>query len=174
MIAFIAYLLTIPAANWMIGNVGTTCIPNGPCLLPVGFGLDAPSGVFMVGLALVLRDIVQRTYGPWVALSAIGLGAVLSAFIAPPALVIASVVAFGLSELLDFAIYTPLAKRRFLVALVVSSMAGAVADSALFLWLAFGSFDHMAGQIVGKFWMIALATAVIAAMKIGRPKGVTP
>ncbi len=164
MIVFLAYLATIPAANWMIGHVGT-CIPDGPCLLPVGFGLMAPSGVFLIGLALVLRDMVQRQYGPAVAFSAICVGVAISALIAPPALVIASALAFGLSELLDFAIYTPLARRRLLTAVVVSSMAGAVADSALFLWLAFGSLDHMAGQVVGKAWMIAIAAGVIAAMR---------
>lgn len=162
---FIAYLLTIPAANWMIGNVGT-CIPDGPCLLPVGFGLMAPSGVFMVGLALVLRDMVQRQHGPWAALSAIGIGAILSWFLAPPALVVASVAAYALSELLDFAIYTPLARRRLILAVVVSSAAGAIADSALFLWLAFGSLDHMAGQVVGKFWMIAAAAAVLWTIRL--------
>jgi uncharacterized PurR-regulated membrane protein YhhQ (DUF165 family) len=161
MIAFIAYLLTIPAANLMIENVGTTCIPSGPCLLPVGFGLMAPSGVYMAGLALVLRDFVQREIGKGWSLVAIALGAALSAGLAPLPLAIASALAFGLSELLDFAIYTPLARRRFITALVVSSAAGAVADSALFLWLAFGGLDHIAGQLVGKAWMIAAAAVLI-------------
>ena len=31
----VAFGLTIPAANWMIGNVGTICAPNGPCVIPV-------------------------------------------------------------------------------------------------------------------------------------------
>lgn len=164
MITFIAYLLTIPAANLMIGHVGT-CIPDGPCLLPVGFGLMAPSGVYLAGLALVLRDLVQRDMGKGWSLTAVGLGAALSAGLAPLPLAIASAVAFGLSELLDFAIYTPLARRRFITALVVSSAAGAVADSALFLWLAFGSLDHIAGQLVGKAWMIGAAAACIAASR---------
>ena len=48
-IAFlIAFGLTIPAANWMIGNVGTVCVPKGPCLIPVAPGLMAPSGVAMI------------------------------------------------------------------------------------------------------------------------------
>jgi queuosine precursor transporter len=34
-------------------------------------------------------------------------------------------------------------------------------DSALFLWLAFGSLQFLAGQIVGKLWMTALAVAII-------------
>ena len=55
--------LSIPAANWMIGNVGTVCVPEGPCLIPVAPGVMAPSGVVMIGLALVLRDLVQRRLG---------------------------------------------------------------------------------------------------------------
>ena len=25
----------IPLANWLIGNVGVVCVPDGPCLVPV-------------------------------------------------------------------------------------------------------------------------------------------
>ncbi|MBN4747477.1 VUT family protein, partial [Pandoraea nosoerga] len=56
--SLVGFIATIPLANWLIGNVGTTCVPGGPCIIPVGFGLMAPSGVLMVGLALVLRDLV--------------------------------------------------------------------------------------------------------------------
>src|SRR5262245_44991659 len=58
-----AFIACIPIANWLIGHVGTVCVPNGPCLVPVAPGLLAPSGVLMVGLALVLRDLVQRRLG---------------------------------------------------------------------------------------------------------------
>jgi hypothetical protein len=58
-----AYIACIPLANWMIGHVGTYCVPQGPCLVPVAPGLMAPSGVLLVGLALVLRDHVQRRLG---------------------------------------------------------------------------------------------------------------
>jgi uncharacterized PurR-regulated membrane protein YhhQ (DUF165 family) len=66
-VALALFTLTIPLANWMIGNVGTVCVPDGPCLVPVAPGIKAPSGVLMVGLALVLRDIVQRRLGPFAA-----------------------------------------------------------------------------------------------------------
>jgi hypothetical protein len=59
----IGFALCIPAANWMIGNLGSFCVPNGPCLIPVAPGIMAPSGVLMIGLALVLRDLVQRRLG---------------------------------------------------------------------------------------------------------------
>jgi uncharacterized PurR-regulated membrane protein YhhQ (DUF165 family) len=162
-IAFlILFALTIPAANWLIGNVGTTCVPNGPCLIPVAPGLMAPSGVTMIGIALVLRDLVQRRLGVGVAVGAIIAGAALSALVAPPALVIASAVAFLLSELADFAVYTPLARRRLIAAVVASSLVGLVVDSIVFLWLAFGSLDFLAGQIVGKAWMVLLSIPFVA------------
>ena len=47
----------------MIYNVGTFCVPDGPCMIPVAPGIMAPSGVLMVGLAFVLRDVVQRELG---------------------------------------------------------------------------------------------------------------
>jgi uncharacterized PurR-regulated membrane protein YhhQ (DUF165 family) len=167
-IAFALFSATIPSANWLIGNIGTTCIPNGPCLIPVGFGLEAPSGVLMVGAALVLRDIVHERLGAAWALAAIATGAVLSGFVAAPALVLASVVAFTLAELADFAVYAPLRKRHLAWAVLLSGAVGAVVDSAAFLWLAFGSLAHMDGQIVGKLWMSLVGAVVITALRRGR------
>lgn len=152
MILIALYILTIPAANWLIGNVGSVCVPQGPCLIPVFPGIMAPSGVLMIGAALVLRDLVQRRYGATVSLACILAGAALSFFVAVPALAIASAAAFLLSELADFAVYTPLAKRRFVLAVMLSCLVGAAVDSAIFLWLAFGSFDHIDGQIIGKVY----------------------
>ena len=157
----VAFILTIPAANWMIGNVGTVCPENSPCLIPVGFDVMAPSGVIMVGLALVLRDLVQRRLGKLWALGAIVVGAVLSALIAPQALVLASGAAFLVSELADFAVYTPLQKKRLVLAVFMSGVVGLVVDSILFLQLAFGSLDFLSGQIIGKTWMIVLALPII-------------
>lgn len=157
MIQLLLYLATIPAANWMIGNVGAVCLPQGPCLVPVGFGLTAPSGVLVIGIALVLRDLVHRDLGARWAAAGVAAGSALSFAIAPPALAIASFVAFAVSEALDQAVYTPLRRRRLVLAVLASGVVGAIADSALFLWLAFGSLDHVAGQIVGKLWMVGAA-----------------
>lgn len=152
---------TIPLANWMIGNVGTVCVPNGPCLIPVAPYLMAPSGVLMIGLALVLRDLVQRRLGRTWSLAAIAAGALLSGLVAPPALVMASTAAFLLSELADFAVYTPLQERRLVLAVVLSSLVGLTIDSLVFLYLAFGSLDFLLGQIVGKAWMVLLSIPVV-------------
>ena len=155
----------IPAANWLIGNVGTYCAPNGPCLIPVAPGLSAPSGVLMIGLALVVRDLVQRRLGLAWAVAAILAGAALSAFFAPPQLVAASAAAFLLSEFADLAVYTPLQRRRLILAVFASSLVGLVIDSIVFLYLAFGSLDYLWGQIVGKAWMVLAALPVIRWLK---------
>jgi len=161
-IALALYALTVPAANWMIGNVGE-CIPNGPCLIPVGFGLMAPSGVLMIGAALVLRDAVHRLMGWQWAVAAIAIGAALSFQFSAPALVAASVAAFILSELADLAVYAPLQRKRLVIAVLLSGVIGAAVDSAVFLLLAFGSLDFISGQIVGKAWATIAAGAVIYA-----------
>ncbi|MBF9235124.1 VUT family protein [Microvirga sp. BT350] len=157
----LAFAACIPAANWFIGHVGTVCPPNSPCLLPVAPGILAPSGVLMVGLALVLRDLVQRRLGKAWALGAVLVGAVLSALLAPPALVVASGLAFLVSEFADFAVYTPLQRRGLVLAVVASSAMGLVVDSILFLWLAFGNLSFLIGQVLGKSWMVLLALPVI-------------
>lgn len=167
------YIATIPAANWLIGNVGTVCVPNGPCLIPVAPGIMAPSGVLMIGAALVLRDLVQRAYGaPW-SLACIAAGTALSFLVAPPALALASGAAFLLSELADFAVYTPLARRRFVLAVILSCIAGAIVDSALFLWLAFGSLDHLSGQVIGKVYAAAIFAAWMAVRPVPMTAGIS-
>jgi uncharacterized PurR-regulated membrane protein YhhQ (DUF165 family) len=156
-IFLVLFCLTVPAANWMLGHVGTVCPPNSPCLVPVAPGLMAPSGVRMSGVALVLRDLVQRRLGTEFGVGAIIAGAAISAAVAPGSLVVASAAAFLISEFADFAVYTPLARRRLVLAVVASSAVGLVIDSIVFLWLAFGSLDFLLGQVVGKGWMVLLS-----------------
>ena len=159
------FCLTVPVANWMIGHVGTVCVPNGPCLIPVAPKLMAPSGVLMIGIALVLRDLVQRRLGFRFALAAILIGAALSGLVAPVSLVIASASAFLLSEFADLVVYTPLARKRMVTAVVLSSMVGLVIDSIVFLWLAFGSLEFLAGQVVGKAWMVLLSIPFVVLLR---------
>ncbi len=56
---------------------------------------------------------------------------------------------------------TPLQSRGLVLAVLASSIVGLVADSILFLWLAFGSLDYLAGRILGKLWMVLLALPFI-------------
>src|SRR5580693_2728918 len=172
----ILFTLTIPLANWLIGHVGTSCVgPQGPCVVPVAPGLMAPSGVMMAGIALVLRDLVQRRLGTAISALAIIIGSGLSALLAPASLVVASATAFLLSEFADLAVYTPLARRRLVAAVIASSSVGLVVDSVVFLWLAFGSLDFLAGQVVGKAWMVLLSIPLVSWLRRRDERlGITP
>jgi uncharacterized PurR-regulated membrane protein YhhQ (DUF165 family) len=163
--AFACFLASIPLANWMILHIGTVCLAGGPCLVPVAPGLMAPSGVLTVGAALVLRDVVQRCLGLSWGLAAIAAGTMLSALVAPAALVFASGTAFALSEFADFAVYTPLQRRQLTLAVVASSSVGLVIDSVAFLTLAFGSLDFLPGQVVGKLWAVLIAVPLMRLLR---------
>ncbi len=152
MLALVGYVATILLANWAIQQFGP---------VPVAPGLEAPAGVYFAGLAFTLRDLVQERLGRAFTLGAIVVGAALSAVITTGELALASGAAFLVSELLDFAVYTPLRRRNWIGAVVASNAVGLVADSVLFLGLAFGSFAFLPGQVVGKAWMTLLAVAVL-------------
>jgi uncharacterized PurR-regulated membrane protein YhhQ (DUF165 family) len=188
--ALAAYLACIPATNWMIGHVGTVQFPGGPHTIPVGFGYVAPSGVLLIGAALAARDMVQRLAGKLPVLIAIVIGIGLS-YLVNPAIATASAVAFGLGELADFAVFTPLAARahvtyvtrsynlvtghipmydkrrsvyhwRWMVAAVVASgVVGGIIDTFVFLQIAFGSTEFWQGQVIGKTAMAALGGIII-------------
>src|SRR4029078_7197652 len=76
--------------------------------------------------------------------------------------VLASAAAFLLSEFADFVVYTPLARRRLVAAVIASSIVGLIVDSIVFLWLAFGSLEFLFGQVIGKLWMVLLAIPFVA------------
>lgn len=160
LIALLFYILTIPAGNWVVMHVGVVCDPNGPCLVPVWPGIMSPSAVLLAGLALVLRDAVHEFLGGRWAVFAILAGAALSGFVAEANLILASATAFLFSELADFAVYAPMRKRYPAWAVIASGAAGSVVDSALFLFIAFGSLQYMPGQILGKFW-VSLAVGIL-------------
>lgn len=165
LIFFGLFCLTVPAANWMILNIGTVCKPAAPCLIPVAPGVMAPSGVLMIGASFVLRDLVQRRLGVTASVIAILVGAAFSGLFAPVALVMASATAFLISELVDLAVYTPLARRRMVMAVLASSVVALIVDSAIFLWLAFGSLEFLAGQAIGKSWMVLLSLPLVVFLR---------
>lgn len=165
-VVWLGYIGTILMANWMISNVGD-CIPNGPCVIPVGFNLTAPSGVLMIGGSLVLRDAIHEMYGRKWVVGGIIIGAGLSAGISP-ALALASGVAFAVSELGDFAVYEPLRRYSRTLGIAVSGTIGGAIDSALFLVLAFGSLDFFVGQWVGKTEMALLGAAIFLVYRLSR------
>lgn len=117
----------VVAANVLTSQLG---------LWPAGFGLMVTAGTYAAGLTFAVRDELHDQ-GGWVAVvGAIGVGALLSWWLAAPAVALASVVAFACSELLDALVYSPLRDRGRRTALVVSNVFGSVADTVLFLALA--------------------------------------
>ena len=151
------FIATIFFANWAIAEYG---------LVPVGPALVAPAGVYFAGLAFTFRDLAQERVGRgWIA-AAIVVGAVISGLVSTK-FALASGVAFLVSELLDFAVYTPLRRRNWIGAVVASNIVGLVADSIIFLALAFGSLEYLPGQVVGKAWMTLLAVFVLWLLRRG-------
>lgn len=162
-VVFAAFAATVPAANWLIGNAGTTCVPDGPCLIPVGFGLMAPSGVLMIGLALVLRDWLHEVAGWKWSLLAVLFGGILSLLFSAPSLALASASAFVVAEIADFAVYSKLRDRGRHLAVAVSQVFGSVIDSFVFVLVAFGSLQFGIGNALGKIYAgVAVALFIYA------------
>lgn len=154
--ALVIYGAAVFAANWMIRNVGTVILPDGTHLLPVGFGLFAPSGAYAAGVVFVARDVVQRTAGRSWSLVVILPGAALTAIL-DVRLAVASASAFVLAELLDYAIYTGLAQRGFTRAVVASAAGAAVLDSLWFLIIAgIPLAVALPGLLLAKVWVVLL------------------
>jgi queuosine precursor transporter len=151
---------TVALSNWLTARFG---------FIPVGFGLSAAAGTLAAGAALSLRDAVQDLIGRWMSVAAIAIGAMASFTVARRGLAVASASAFAIGELVDLAIYTPIRVRaRFghalwVFAVMVAGVVGAIADTCVFLGLAFGwhALPHtLTGQLVGKTWAL-LSYAVI-------------
>lgn len=162
--ALAAFVGTVWLANWLVAKYGP---------VPVGFGLEAPAGVYAVGLAFTLRDIVHRTLGRTAVIAAVLAGCALAYWVGAAATVpggyvsiaVASALAFLISETLDLLTYESVQNMSFTGAVVASNVVGAVIDSLLFLTLAFGSLAFLSGQIVGKLWM---TVAVLPLVLLGR------
>ncbi|MGW6753989.1 VUT family protein [Streptomyces sp. NPDC055006] len=155
-LTLLAYIATIPAANLAVTHFGA---------VPVGLGYTAPAGVYLVGLTLVLRDLAREATGRGAILAVIAIGTLLSYLLADPNLAMASTIAFVVAETMDFAVYEPLRRRGLLTAMLASNAIGLLADSLLFLTLAFNSLAYLPGQILGKTWMTLAAVAALALLR---------
>lgn len=144
-ICFLGFLATIPTANWWLERFG---LWDAPLLGPI------PSGLWIIAISFVLRDVAQITLGRRWAWTAIALGTALSWWLASPTLAMASGTAFLISESTDAAIFTPLANRgRFLLAVTLSGYVAGFVDSALFVRVAFGSWTG--------WWQLGIAKALV-------------
>ena len=52
-----------------------------------------------------------------------------------------------------------------MLAVFASGAVGLVVDSMVFLWLAFGSLEFLAGQVIGKAWMVLASLPLIALLR---------
>lgn len=151
-LALAGFLGSIPFANWWLTNNG---LWDAPIL-----GL-LPSALWVVAISFVLRDIVQITLGREAAWLAIAVGTALSIVLADPIFAVASGLAFAVSESFDSAIFTPLANRgRFILGVTLSGYVAGFVDSALFVRVAFGSFDGWWQLGVAKAFVVMAATPV--------------
>ena len=85
-------------------------------------------------------------------MAAVIVGAGISLAVSPAQIALASAVAFGLAELADLAVYTPLRKKSRPWAVLASGAAGSVLDSLIFVFIAFGSVEFAAGTILAKMY----------------------
>lgn len=158
-----AYIGVIVAANYATATFG---------LVPIGLGLAVTAGTFFAGAALIVRDGLQLHVGRLWMLAAIAAGALISAVTSTPAIALASGVAFAVSELVDWAVFTPLRPRTLPGAVVASSIVSAPVDTVLFLHLAgFGvTWQAVVGQFIVK---TAMALAVAVALSYRQRQAVT-
>lgn len=153
-ISLVGFIAVIIAANFLTARFG---------LVGIGFGLMVTAGTFAAGAALLLRDAVQNFGNKWWVLGAILIGALLSGITASPQIALASGIAFLVSELVDWAVFTPLRSKSLAAAVLVSSVVSAPVDTVVFLWLAGFelSWQAVLGQFIVKTAMAGLAAVVI-------------
>ena len=109
--------------NWLFVVVPPLATPFGDLYL----------ATLVVGAVFVLRDYAQREVGHKVLLATLAAGAI-TWFMTTPGLAIASITAFAISEMADWAVFSftgkPLQKR-----ILISSLISVPLDSLAFLYL---------------------------------------
>jgi uncharacterized PurR-regulated membrane protein YhhQ (DUF165 family) len=158
--AAVGLLACILAANFVTTRYG---------LVPVGFGLMATAGTYFAGLTFILRDGLQDAVGKMWTLGLIAVGAALSFILADPFIALASAAGFLSAEVADLVVYTPLRKRGYIRAAVASNIVGSFVDTIIFLTIAgFPMQDALAGQMVGKLVVTAIAVALVVCFRSWR------
>ena len=157
--ALTLFLASIPFANWWLETHG---------MWHTRIGM-VPSAVWVVAFSFVLRDLAQITLGRSWAWAAIAVGTVASWWLASPILAAASGMAFLWSESTDALIFTPLADRgRFVVGVAISGVAASAVDSAIFMRLAFHSWEWWPLFIAKSLFVLAATPVAWAVRKAVR------
>ena len=148
-----AFVATVYFADWLVNRYGPIRVWPTTLL--------APAGVYVIGLAFLLRDTVQRFGGQLLALGLIVVGTGLSALVSPT-LALASAAAFAASETVGLVLFWASGgnvggAQRLTLAVILSSIAAAALDSYVFLTIAFHSLAFWQGQFVAKVSVTVLA-----------------
>ena len=122
------YVGLMPFINWSFAAVPTAAIPDW-----LGGGAFQPLAI-VTGLVLVVRDFAQRELRHWI-WGAMIVGLVLSTLTSWITIVLASGLAFLISETVDWAVYT-FSKRPLSQRIMTSSLASAPLDQLVFIGLA--------------------------------------
>lgn len=124
----VLYIALMPIINWSFSAVQTYPIPDW-----LGGGLFQPLAI-VTGLVLVVRDFAQREIKHWI-WGAMMVGLALSSLTSWVQVVVASGLAFLISETVDWAVYT-FSKRPLSQRIMMSSAASAPLDQIVFIGLA--------------------------------------
>lgn len=125
------YCLAIVTTNVLYARLGESL------LIPTPFGGDdlfSPLAL-IVGFWFILRDYAQRELGNTKILYVMLFGMIISFILGGPQIGIASAIAFGFSEIVDWAFFT-FSKRSFAQRILISSIFAAPIDTVLFFGMA--------------------------------------
>lgn len=151
-----AILIALYVAAMVVANTLVWWL--GPWFSPI-------NSFVLIGLDLTLRDVMQERLNRWQLVGVIVVGGIITWAVNPAAkhIAIASAVAFLVSALTDWAAYTALRSKTWLVRSNGSNVVGALVDSILFPTIAFGAFlphiialQFLAKVGGGAIWSIAL------------------
>jgi uncharacterized PurR-regulated membrane protein YhhQ (DUF165 family) len=158
------FIASAAASNWAITNVGRDNGPLAPHTIPIGWALDAPSGVVLIGVMIAVRDALHERVGLKGTLLVIALGSVVSALLSPAAIAIASGVTLLAAETADALVYQALRQRGRVRAALASNIVSSVVDSAVFLLIAYGvqaARDGTWALTVGKVEASVITLAIL-------------
>lgn len=120
----VLYVVAIVLVNWMFTAIA-------PWTTPLG---DLYLANVVVGFVFVLRDYAQREVGHLILLGTAAAG-ILTWFMVDPAIAVASVTAFALSETADWGVYS-LLRRPLSQRILISSIIAVPLDTLAFQYLA--------------------------------------
>lgn len=178
------YFAAIPFLNWSFGVIEPLCLVTpgsgepgrvmfDACLMEnvavFSKGVSLHPLTIVTGLVFVLRDFVQRRMGQRV-LIVMGLGIAWAFYYAWPVIAIASGIAFAVSELADWALYT-FTRYRLSTRILLSSAGAVPIDTTIFLFGADLAVQLQLGEPAGTMlhpanWIVFVIGKMVGAYAV--------